>query len=289
MVRSGNRLRAPVGPGSPRTAPDGYAAPAIDRMLDIVEFLLDKSRPYGVSELSRHVRISTNSVFRICKRLEGRGYLEWDEPGRGYKLGTGFYRVGVRLVPRFTLRDRARPHLAWLCGQTDQTVSLHVPDRDRVFLLDVLTPNADYYFNLVAGSRLFYHCNAMGKCILAHLPEENVRSILPRKLPATTPNTITSFDRLRKELERVRRTGLAFDRQEYTAGVFCIGAPVFGVDGKVLAGVGITGLSTHFDVRREKAVESAVREAARRISRDMGYVAAAPKSRPNDPHRVVGG
>ncbi len=258
-------------PRRARTAPDGYAAPAVDRVLDIVEFLLDKSRPYGVSELSRQLRISTNSVFRICKRLEGRGYLAWDEPGRGYRLGTGFFRVGVRLMPRFTLRDRARPHLERLCVRTEQTASIHIPDRDRVLVLDVAAPNADAYFNLVAGSRFYYHCNAMGKCILAHLPEAETRAVLSSRLPALTPRTITSLDRLRDELATVRRTGLGYDRQEYTTGAFCIGAPVFGVDRGVLAGVGITGLYSHFDPKRAKDVEAAVREAGRAISADMGH------------------
>ncbi len=269
MVPPRNRETASA-PSRPRTAPDGYAAPAVDRVLDIVEFLLDKSRPYGVSELARLLRISTNSVFRICKRLEGRGYLEWDEPGRGYRLGTGFFRMGVRLMPRFTLRDRARPHLERLCSRTEQTASIQVPDRDRVLVLDVAAPNADAYFNIVAGSRFYYHCNAMGKCILAHLPEAEVLRILPAKLPVLTPKTIVSPDRLREELATVRRTGLGYDRQEYTTGAFCIGAPVFGVDGRVLAGVGITGLYSHFDPKRQKDVEAAVREAAKGISADMG-------------------
>lgn len=254
-----------------RTAPDGYAAPAVDRVLDIVEFLLDKSRPYGVSELARALRVPVNSVFRICKRLEGRGYLAWDEPGRGYQLGTGFFRVGARLAPRFALRDRARPHLERLVRDTGQTASIHVPDRDRVLVLDVVSPNADAYFHIVAGSRFYYHCNAMGKCLLAHLPEAEIRVILPPRLPAPTPKTIASHDRLRAELETVRRTGLGYDRQEYTTGAFCIGAPVFGVDGRVLAGVGITGLSSHFDPKRATDVEAAVREAGRAISADMGY------------------
>jgi DNA-binding IclR family transcriptional regulator len=185
-----------------------YAVPAVDRMLDIAEFLVGQSRPYGISELARELDISTNSVFRILRRLDDRGYVELDEESGGYQLGTGFFRLGMLLSTRFDLRSRARPHLDWLARQTGETATIQIPDGDRVLVLDAANPPGEVFFQIVVGSRFYYHCNAMGKCILAFLDDDELRTILPARLPKLTPNTITDRKGLNRELAEVRSSGV---------------------------------------------------------------------------------
>jgi hypothetical protein len=74
-----------------------------------------------------------------------------------------------------------------------------------------------------------------------------------------------------KHLETTQRTGLAYDNEEYTSGIYCIGAPVFDAEAKIVAGVGITVLLSWFDHRRTSVFEQNVLECARRISKDIGY------------------
>jgi len=248
-----------------------YAVPAVDRMLDIAEFLVQQSRPYGISELARELNISTNSVFRILRRLDDRGYVEFDEESGGYQLGTGFFRLGMLLSTRFDLRSRARPHLEWLARQTGETATLQVPDGDRVLVLNAATPPGEFFFQIVVGSRFYYHCNAMGKCVLAFLDEDELRSVLPARLPRQTPNTITERKALNRELAEVRETGVAYDREEYTTGVYCIGSPVFDVNHRVVGGVGISGLAVRCDKAECERLEFLVQQAAARICADIGY------------------
>ncbi len=251
--------------------PRSYPVPAVDRMLDIVEFLVQHSRPFGISELARELDISTNSVFRILRRLDDRGYVELDEESGGYQLGTGFFRLGMLLSTRFGLRAQARPHLEWLARQTGETATIQVPDGDRVLVLDAANPPSEVFFQIVVGSRFYYHCNAMGKCLLAFLDDEQLHSILPTRLPGLTPNTITERKRLNCELDEVRKTCVGYDREEYTTGVFCIGSPVFDVNERVVGGVGISGLAVRWDKAECERLESLVRRAASRICRDIGY------------------
>lgn len=248
-----------------------YSAPAVDRALDIVEFLVRQTRPYGISELARELDISTNSVFRILRRLDERGYVELDAETGGYQLGTGFFRLGMLLSTRFDLRPRARPHLEWLASQLGETATLQVPDGDRVLVLDAANPPVEVFFHIVVGSRFHYHCNAMGKCILAFLDEDELNRTLPKKLPKLTPKTICSRARLIQELTELRAAGIGFDRQEYTTGVFCVGAPVFDVHGHVVGGIGISGLAVRWDGSEQQNAGQTVREAAARICRDIGY------------------
>jgi DNA-binding IclR family transcriptional regulator len=248
-----------------------YAVPAANRMLDIIEFLSTQSRPFGINELSRELHIPLNSVFRILKCLEARGYAEAERQSGGYRLGARLFTLGVRLHSRFELRRRARPHLDWLCEETGETCQIHTPHGDRVLVLDVVAPDAPYFMQIVPGNRLYYHPNAFGKAILAFLSEEEVRRRLPDPLPRLTRRTLIARDALDRELAHARETGLTYDREEYVDGLYCIGAPVFDVNGVVVAGVGVTGLTSRFHPENRLAFEKAVMACAERISRDTGY------------------
>jgi len=251
-----------------------YAAPAVDQALDIIELLSRNSRAYGINELARTLNISTNTVYRILRRLTERGYTEQDATG-GYRLSTQFFSLGMRLYSRFDLRLRARPHLERLAEETRKTVQIHVPDKDHVLVLDCIAPQADFFLQTTLGSRFYYHPNAFGKAILAFLDEATVRTMVPEKLPALTPHTITSRKVLMAQLEKVRQTGLAYDMEEYNPGFFCIGSPVFDVTGKVVAGIGITGVLQKDTPAGFREWERAVVCCAESISTDIGYVGDA--------------
>ncbi|MDD4871206.1 MAG: IclR family transcriptional regulator [Kiritimatiellae bacterium] len=249
----------------------GYAVPAVDRMLDIVEYFLEHPTPVGITELARTLKIPTNSVFRILRRLADRGYAEIDAVTGGYQLGAGFFRLGMRLSTRYDLRLKARKHLEWLCQRTGETVQLHARNNGSVIVLDVVNPSVEFFMQIVVGSLLDYHCNAFGKCILAFLDDEEVGKILPPRLPARTANTITSMSKLLEDLDSIRKSGLGFDREEYMQGIFCIGAPVFDVNGKVVAGMGITGLAGRLTGDEKRHFGALVLQAAAMISKDMAY------------------
>jgi DNA-binding IclR family transcriptional regulator len=242
-------------------------------MLAIVEFLLDEPRPYSISELAQRLSISKNMVFRVIRLLESRDYLEADPKTGGYQLGKAFYRIGVKMAGRYQLAERAHPHLGWLSRQTGETANVQVPAGDRLLVLDVVFPPADYYFHLSVGAKLYYHCNAMGKCVLAHLEEEEVKRIVPAQPPIQTRKTLTTRAEFQKQLKAVRETGLGYDWEEYAPGIYCIAAPVFDIRGRAVAGAGITGLVARINGHTRREFEGLVRETGRRISADLGYAA----------------
>ncbi len=255
------------------TAPAGrqYAAPAVDSLLDIVEFLAEHPRPYGVSELSEALGLSTNMAFRVLKRLVDRGYAEMDPESQGYQLGPRFFSLGLRLGGRFELRLRARKHLEWLAREAGETCQLHVPNGDRALVLDVVNAPADFFLQVLPGSRLFYHANAFAKCFLAFSDADLTERVLAGRLERLTEHTLTRRADLEKELAAVRKTGLGYDREEYNQGIYCIGAPVFAATGLAVAGLGVTGLASRFAESARVRLETVVLQAAARVSRDIGY------------------
>ncbi|MGA2642599.1 MAG: IclR family transcriptional regulator [Spirochaetia bacterium] len=248
-----------------------YSAPAVDRTLDILEFMAVHPRPYGATELSRCLNIPINSVFRILKRLTDREYTVQDPFSDGYQLSTKVFSLGMSLYTRFELRQRARPHIEWLCRETEETCQLQIPHGDMVLVLDTVSPEVSYYLRIVPGGLVYYHPNAYGKVMLAFQSEEEIKKIIPPRLPSLTPNTIVLRTELMKQLEEVRRTGLGYDNEEYNEGIRCIGSPVFDVEGKVVAGLGVSGLVNTFRNNRQATFEQLVLECAYRVSKDIGY------------------
>jgi DNA-binding IclR family transcriptional regulator len=248
-----------------------YSAPAVDRTLDILEFMAQHPRPYGATELSRVLNIPINSVFRILKRLTDREYTIQDPFSDGYQLSTKVFSLGMSLYTRFELRQRARPHMEWLCRETQETCQLQIPHGDMVLVLDTVSPEVSYYLRVVPGGLVYYHPNAYGKAILAFMQEDEVRKLIAPRLPALTPHTIVLRTELLKQLEEVRKTGLGYDNEEYNEGIRCIGAPVFDVEGKAVAGLGVSGLVSTFRNNKQAIYEQLVLECAYRVSKDIGY------------------
>ena len=107
--------------------------------------------------------------------------------------------------------------------------------------------------------------------MLAFLSEEEIKKIIPPRLPSLTPHTIVLRTELMKQLEEVRKTGLGYDNEEYNEGIRCIGSPVFDVEGRVVAGLGVSGLVSTFRNNRQATFEQLVLECAYRVSKDIGY------------------
>lgn len=248
-----------------------YQIPAVEKMLTIVEFLSNESRLFTISELAKQLAISKNMVFRVVKYLEQQGYMEAGNGDGKYQLGKGFYRIGVKMAGRYELTERSHPHLCWLSQQTGETANIQAPAGDMLMVMDVVYPPSDYYFHLNIGTKLFYHCNAMGKCILAHMEKEEINKIIPAQLSVHTPKGLRTRAELMKHLETVKESGLGYDREEYVPGVYCIAAPIFDIHARVVAGVGITGLVARIDSHNRHEFEELVREAGRRISSALGY------------------
>jgi IclR family acetate operon transcriptional repressor len=133
-----------------------------------------------------------------------------------------------------------------------------------------VNPPKDFYLHVVPGSRLYSHANAFGKAVMAFMKPEEAKKLIT-KMPKLTKNTIASEKKLFDELKKIGRTGLAYDDEEYNDGVFCIGSPVFNVSGDVVAGIGMTGLSSRFDEKNKPEFERIVLKCAEDLSKDIGY------------------
>ena len=197
-------------------------------------------------------------------------YTDCDMSGK-YRLGSKLYTIGIRLGERLNLNDRAQPWLDRLCNITGEVSHMQVADGERCLLTASAEPDNDFYFYVKKGSRLYYHPNAFGKAMLAFFDAERFDVATSEGLVKLTGNTVSDKSVLEKMLCDVRSTGIAYDLEEYNSGVYCVGAPVFDVNGQVVAGVGIIGFMSSLGSDGYKIYRKPVLECAKGISYDIGY------------------
>jgi DNA-binding IclR family transcriptional regulator len=158
-----------------------------------------------------------------------------------------------------------------LCEESGATAQLHALREDRALVLDCVTPAAGVFIQVLPGSLVEPHASAFSKAVLAFLPADEARRCLPRTLKSFTKHTVTDKDELFKEFAQTGATGLAYDREDYIVGIYCIGAPVFDGNGTPVAGVGVTGLVSLFHPETQPSLERMVLDCAEKIARDLGY------------------
>ena len=202
------------------------------------------AEPHGLTliELSARVGLPRSTAHRIVSALAKEGFVRSAPSGR---LRIGPALVGLAVSSRSDLRHEAAPYLERLSHELRETVDLAVLDAGEVLFIDQHPSRRTLRIVSEIGARFPLHATANGKALLSALPPEEVLELLPEPLEATTPHTITDRDALLAELERIRASGVAYDREEYTIGIAAAGTAVRDAVG-ALAAITVVVPATRF-------------------------------------------
>jgi DNA-binding IclR family transcriptional regulator len=211
-----------------------------------------------VTDLAALAALPKSTTHRVLAELIGQGLVS--HTGQRYRLGTAWFSLQSALSSSEWLRlaEQARRPLAHLFERTGATVHFAVLDGPQVLYLEKLTGRGGTAVQTRVGARMPTTCTAVGKALLAHADPGVIRSTLSQPLPRPCHRSIVLPHLLADQLTEVRRTGLAYDREETQPGVYCLAAPVFH-DGQAVAAVSVTrvggGLLTTqaIEVRRAAA------------------------------------
>jgi len=247
-----------------------YRIQVLDRAVAILEMLWQHGRELNVQEISAGIGVNHNTVRRILKALAYHGLVE--EDGGSYRLGIKLFELGSSVVARLDVRVRARPYLERLVLETGETAHLCILDRGEVLYLDKHEPMRTMRIPSEVGRRNPAHCTAVGKALLAYMPEPELEELVKRQgLRAYTSRTITTLFELKRELARVREQGYAVDNEEFEEGLKCVGAPVRDYSGRVVASISIAGPAFRMTEERIPVLAQSVMEVARELSQELGY------------------
>lgn len=232
----------------------------LQRTLDLLDAFRPADSAVPPAELARRAGLSKATGHRIIQEMVSLGVLE--RVDGGVRLGMRMFEIG-QLVPRLRkLRRAALPFMHDLREATKGTVHLAVLDGTDTLYLEILQRADDLPSRV--GGRLPAYSTGVGKAMLAYSPDSVVQQIFEGPLRKVGPNTITSPTELMRELANIRRTGVAYDRQEAATGLVCAASAVCGPDGTVLGGLSVAHRLGQISLER---VAPAVHMAALALSR----------------------
>jgi DNA-binding IclR family transcriptional regulator len=244
---------------------------SVDRAVRILKALGQRPGRLGVSELSKELGLAKTTVHGLLRTLQQHGLVEQHADSDKYQLGPELLQLGNSYLDLNELRSRG---LAWselLAARVGEAVRVGVPHGDGILVVHhVFRPDASLQI-LEVGALLPLHATALGKAVLAHLDATYVEALARRGLPKLTGRTHTTAAALRRELAAAREQGYARERDEAVLGEGGVAAAIFDRSSEPIGAIGVAGPRERVLKRgREATIASAVIEAARGISRDLG-------------------
>lgn len=254
-----------------------YGIKVVKLALVLLEALANSEAGLGVREGARLLDMSANSAFRLFRTLESAGYVRKDPSTKKYSLTLKMFQLGNAAFHGTDLREIAHPTIQQLSARFQETVSLAVLEGSEILFIGRVESPRSLRAVYPVGSRLYAHCNALGKSMLAFLPCEQIDWIIESGLVALTEHTITDGEKLRRELELTRQRGYAVDDEEGVEGVVGVGAPVFDSLGCVVAALAIGAPRQRLcDPDLIKEIGVMLVEAGYELSGRLGYTGPRP-------------
>lgn len=224
---------------APRTA---SGTQLLDKALDMIDLVERSSQRLTANAIAQACGYPKPTVNRILSALVRRGFLAIDRRDQSYELGMRFTQLAAALRRSHRLVTLVEEQLIALSARSGETVSLGVAELGTVRIV------ARYHLGLESapggptGAKRPYHASAVGKVILAGMPDKEARRHIARmNFERFTPNTIDDKTALLEELQLVRARGYALDNEEIVMGVRCVAAPIYSAKGEIAGAISLSG------------------------------------------------
>ena len=248
--------------------------PAVGRALDVLDLFL-ATPELSAPEITERLRLPRTTVHELVTTLAERGYLTSvaAQPVR-YRLGLPLFLLGSSFAERLDLTAEAQQVAAQTAAECDETVHVALLEGTDVVYIAKVDSTHPVRMVSAVGRRLPAHCTAVGKMLLSALTPEALDARYPResRLAAMTPHSLTSPAKLRTQLTRIRRDGVAYDDCESNDAVHCVAAPVYDRSGAMVAAMSISTPNIRWNEAHRTEWTELVRSGAAALSRRLGHV-----------------
>lgn len=246
---------------------------SVQRAVDILNLYDHTHIELGTTDIARQLGIAKSTISGLVQTLEWNGLLEKNPSTRKYRLGYKLAEYAGILLNQTDLRQLAIPQLEELLGWCNESVNLAVLDQSYVVYIERLNGTNMLGMRSEIGKREPVHSTALGKAILAFTSQADVHDLLQRvQLTPRTPKTIVDPQEFIDEIVRTRQRGYALDDEENEIGGRCVAAPILDHRGKPVAAVSISAPVQRFPQDKVAEYGSKVIQAARAVSKRLGYV-----------------
>jgi IclR family KDG regulon transcriptional repressor len=252
---------------------------SLGRAFAILEEVARHRDGIGLADLSKLVGLHNSTTFHLVKTMVSLGYIRQEKDKR-YRVGRPLFALAANCLDEIEMVNVATPVLEDLSRETGESGHFAVRMGDAVVVIARTSGPGAFQLTDRVGVTRPAHCTALGKMILASLnPDQLQRFVQRTELKPSTDKSITEPAVLLREIEEIRRSGIAFDDGEYNAEVRCVAVPVRDFTGQTIGALGISGPIWRLSIQALQSRAKIVQAAADRLSEAFGARAAATLSR----------
>jgi DNA-binding IclR family transcriptional regulator len=226
----------------------------------------------SVTEISKTLSMLPSKVSRMLGTIEKEGFFEKNPETKKYRLGIRFFELGMVYAFHLPLRRIIRPHIEQLSKELNLTVGWAILRNNRVIVVDrIQNMNIDLLAQRI-GLNLPIHTTAIGKLLLAYLPEEEQDKILGSiELVKLTDATVVDKELIKQNLKAIKERGYSTDKRETHRDLNGIAVPIKNANGDVVAAIHLMGENSRTSPQEFFQLASLLKEKALFISRQLGY------------------
>jgi IclR family transcriptional regulator, KDG regulon repressor len=248
-----------------------YNITALQRGLSLLQLFSASPSGLTAKHVAQRSRLPVSTVHRFLANLERAGFLNCGNDGV-YHLGIACFAIGQAALGQLDIRRISLPYLQELNRQTRETTHLTVRHGLSAVYVEKLDSMEQLRIFSRIGAAVPLYCTAVGKVMLAYMPEEERRALISQvAFKRFTPNTVGNIQELEAQLFRIRKQGYACDLEEHEMHIRCIAAPVWDNAGLVNASLSITAPTVRMTIMRLRQLAPLIQGVGMQISRELGY------------------
>jgi IclR family KDG regulon transcriptional repressor len=249
---------------------------SVHKTFAILEYFTPQKPEWGVTELAIAVGSNKSTVYRFLSDLCKLDILTKNPESDKYTLGLKLFELGSRVSLKSAFVEKTHPELESVAKDITETVHIAVLKRHQIFYVDKVESPQGLKISSQIGSYNPAYATALGKVLLAYLPErqqkETTKTLLhPDTVIDYTKNTITKQRNLLKALAEIKQNGYAIDREEFELGLICVAVPIFNQEGHVVASLSASGPANRFEEKEVMRYVATLKKGATAIQNKIGY------------------
>jgi DNA-binding IclR family transcriptional regulator len=250
-----------------------YAAPALEKGLDILETLCRSEQPLTQKDLAQRLGRSVGEIYRMLSCLVNRNYVALVDEST-YGITTKLFELSHINPPTHRLLFEATPIMQRLASELDQSCHLTIYGQGKQVVLSKVDTPSGMGFAVRAGAELDVLISASGRVLLAFQDDETralrIEESLQRR-PAQDDPQIDSI------LDKIRVAGYESIPSVQVRGLWAVSFPILDTQGRAIAALTVPYAERIDQLQRKSIPEvtEALGTAARTLSARIGGMVSA--------------
>lgn len=232
------------------------------RVLDLFELLAPWRRGMSHSQIADALHIPKSSLTQLLKSVTTRGYVTYNPEDKTYSLGDRFAALTRLTTGHKDMISLCQPVLEELTRRTRESSALNLLNGDMAEVVATVLSPQRLLSHMRTGDSAPLYATSGGKVILAFLSDSMREDYLGRvRFQSVTPNTISSVPELVRQLEKIRRDGVAYSFEEFTPGIVGMAKAILSGSSMVLGSLNVAIPVVRYNSKLDDLVTDALDEA----------------------------